>query len=62
EGSSTGAGAAVKPGSICPKTGFWRCPQFEKQLSIYMRQGDIMPGQSYRIEGMNMYPESIILT
>ncbi|TDR30684.1 T6SS immunity protein Tli4 family protein [Hydromonas duriensis] len=31
EGSSTGAGAAVKPGSICPKTGFWRCPQFEKQ-------------------------------
>lgn len=44
----------VKVGGVCPKTGFWQCPQLAHNSTIFMRQGDIMPGQSYKLEGMNV--------
>lgn len=48
------ADGRVKIGGVCPKTGFWRCLQLAHDSTIYMRQGDIMPGQSYSLEGMNV--------
>lgn len=44
----------VKIGGFCPQTGFWRCPQLPYDSTIYMRQGDIMPGRSYKHEGMSI--------
>lgn len=52
----------VKVDGICPKTGFWNCPQLEKEYTLFMRKGDTMPGLSYKMYGYdvdNMYWEFV---
>ncbi len=54
--------ATVKIGEKCTKTGFWNCPQLEKECTLFMRKGDIMPGLSYKMYGYdvdNMYWEFV---
>jgi hypothetical protein len=40
----------VGVGDICPASGMWYCKGVSPETGIYMRKGDIMPGQSYSKE------------
>jgi hypothetical protein len=43
-----GMQSSILPGDICPKTGYWVCPQLNNsETKLFMRQGDLMPGDSY---------------
>ena len=39
-----------KVNEVCPRTGMWYCEGVSPEAGIYMRKGDIMPGQSYSKE------------
>ena len=40
----------VKVGDPCPQTGFWACEQLSGDQGIFLRKGDLMPGQSFKQE------------
>ena len=42
--------ATIKVGDPCPQTGYWACEQLSGEQGIFLRKGDLMPGQSFKQE------------